>query len=404
MGESVEGKLMSVSGSEKKIKVLLVGPVPPPYGGIPAYVKSLLDADLDSVTVSLFNTAIPAWAAPLEREGKRSYASIFEAGIGASIKKIGYVLFSFGALFWSLLKTRPDIVHVFTCSYWGYWRNWIYILIARLAGRKTIFHLLGAIDLFYNEVGSFQRALLRSSLNSADCYLLQSPLLEAWARQYSRKEVIGIWNGIDFSKIAQKQTNPPELMAAMKAPIGLTIGNLSVNKGTQEIIRALAVLKEQGLEFYWVFVGRGDVQQYERLVVKNGLESQVRFAGEVSESGKWHFLQSASFFCLPSFAEGQPISIIEAMACGLPIISTRVGSIPEMISEDVNGKLVEAGDTQGLGAAILALVQNPELRARMGQNSSRMARERYEIADLYRGLSRIYSRLSGIVAEKVAEQ
>lgn len=387
---------------QPRIKILLVGPVPPPFGGIPTYVKSLNDAKLNGIEFLLFNTTIPSWVEPFHREGKRNYASIFETGVLTSLKKILYVLFTFVSLIWSLLVIRPSIVHVFTCSYWGYWRNWIYILISRLFRRKTIFHLLGAIDLFYTEVGDFQRTLLRISLNTADCYLLQSPLLETWAKQYSRKEVIGIWNGIDYLQIPTKLTNPPEFFASLDYPIGLTIGNLSVNKGTLEIIEALKILKEQKVEFTWVFIGRGDVQQYNRLVVQYGLDKKVYFTGELSEVDKWHYLQHASFFCLPSFAEGQPISIIEAMACGLPVISTKIGSIPEMISEGYNGKLITPGDTQALKDAILFLVENPELGEVMGKVSQKLCQERHNIADLYAGLCKIYSRLSGISLGSVA--
>jgi glycosyltransferase involved in cell wall biosynthesis len=384
---------MVVETQKNDIKILLVGPIPPPYGGIPAYVKSLNDAKLGGIEFVLFNTAIPSWVEPFDREGKRNYGSILEIGVLASLKKILYVLYSFVSFIWSLILIRPAIVHVFTCSYWGYWRNWLYLLVAKLFGRKTIFHLLGAIDLFYNEVGDFQRSILRSSLNSADCYLLQSPLLENWAKQYSRKEVIGIWNGIDLTKIPLRSERPPEHIAGMDCPIGLTIGNLSINKGSLEIIDALKLMKDENIKISWVFVGRGDLQQFKKLTEQNGLTENVYFAGEVNELEKWQFLQHASFFCLPSYAEGQPISIIEAMASGLPVISTKIGSIPEMILEGVNGKLINPGDTKALKDAILFLVKNPELGEAMGKASQKLCQERHDIADLYAGLHKIYSRL-----------
>lgn len=385
--------MMRTNTQQTDIKVLLVGPVPPPIGGIAVYVKSLNDATLDGIEFSLFNTAIPSWVEPFDKEGARSYASIFEVGVWSMLKKILYVLFSFISLIWSLIVIRPAIVQVFTCSYWGYWRNWTYILIARLFRKKTIFHLLNAIDMFYSEVGNFQRILLRKSLNSADCYLLQSPGLEAWVKQYSRKQVIGIWNGIDFAQIPQKSVNPPELIASLDCPIGLTIGNLSFNKGTREIIEALKIVNEQNIKIGWVFVGRGDAQPFMRLASQYGLEKSVYFTGAVGELEKWQFLQHASFFCLPSYAEGQPLSIIEAMACGLPVISTKVGSIPEMIVEGVNGILVNPGDTLALKDAILLLVNNPEIGEAMGKASQKLCQERHNIANLYTGLAEIYSQL-----------
>jgi glycosyltransferase involved in cell wall biosynthesis len=268
-------------------------------------------------------------------------------------------------------------------------------LIAKIFQKKTIFHLLGAIDLFYSEVGNFQKYLLRKSLNSADCYLLQSPLLGDWAKQFSHREVIGIWNGIDFEKIPLKST-PPELFFNLDYPIGLTIGNLSMNKGSLEIIDALKLVKDKNIKIHWVFVGRGDIQQFKELAEQKGLAGIVNFTGEVSEIEKWRFLQHASFFCLPSYAEGQPISIIEAMACSLPVISTTIGSIPEMIEEGVNGKLITPGDTKALRDAILFLIENTELGIAMGSASRKLCQERHNILDLYAELYKVYSRLNGI--------
>ena len=112
---------MSVN-KKKDVKILLVGPVPPPFGGIPTYVKGLCDAKLDGIEFLLFNTAVPPWVEPFDREGKRNYGSIFEIGILASLKKILYVLYSFISFTWSLILIRPSIVHVFTCSYFSKFR------------------------------------------------------------------------------------------------------------------------------------------------------------------------------------------------------------------------------------------------------------------------------------------
>jgi glycosyltransferase involved in cell wall biosynthesis len=382
-----------IDDTNVKVKVLLVGPIPPPYGGIPAYVKSLYDAELEDIEYDLFNTANPSWVEPLSREGKRSYFSIFESGILPAIKKIVYIFSTFISFIRYLSKNKTDIVQVFTCTFWGYWRNWVYVLIARFFHKKTIFHLLGAIDLFYSEVGNVQKFLIEKSLNSADYYLLQSPGLEAWAKKYSRKMVAGIWNGIDFTKIPNKKEMAPVSNCNLPHPIGLTIGNLSENKGTLDIISALAEIKVEIKEFSWIFVGYGDVRKYEEIVMQKGLSEYVHFAGIVSEFEKWQYLQNASIFCLPSYAEGQPISIIEAMACSLPIISSRVGSIPEMISEGISGSLISPGDITALKNEILNLANNPKLCTTMGANSLKICQERHNIHDLFNNLLKIYSQL-----------
>jgi polysaccharide biosynthesis protein VpsI len=215
--------------------------------------------------------------------------------------------------------------------------------------------------------------------------------------------VFGIWNGIDLTQIPLKAAHPPELINAFCGPVGLTIGNLSVNKGSFEIIDALKIIKEQNVNVSWVFVGRGDIQQFKMLASQKGLTENIYFTGEVNELEKWQYLHYASFFCLPSYAEGQPISIIEAMACGLPVISTKIGSIPELILDGINGKLINPGDTQALKDAILLFVKNPEIGEEMGKVSWKICRERHNIENLYTELSKIYFRLSGVLRKGIQE-
>jgi len=301
---------------------------------------------------------------------------------------------SFFSLAWSIIIEKPQIVQVFTCTYWGYWRNWIYILIGRTFRRKTIFHLLGAIDLFYYEVGNIQRILLRKSFNSADCYLLQSPQLERWLKQFSGKTVIGLWNGIDFTKIQTKSSPSLRLITSFEGNVGITIGNLSLNKGIVDIISVLAKIKEEGIIIGWIFIGRGDLPFYSKFAEEKGVSQQIFFMGEVEEAIKWQMLHHSDFFCLPSYAEGQPISIIEAMACGLPIISTRVGSIPEMIQDGVTGFLIIPGDVFELKNAVLNLKNNPLLYESMGANSLRICHERHNIQFLYTALKELYINLT----------
>ena len=378
------------------VKVMLVGPIPPPYGGIPFYVKTLFESGITNIDFYLFNTAMPAWIAPINREGKRSYASIFENGFWVGIKKCCFVLFSFASLAFSILRERPQIVQVFTSSYWGYWRNWIYLLISRMLGRRTIFHLLNAIDIFYSDSGSIQRYWLRRSLNSADYYLVQSPELMGWVKKISKSEVISIWNGIDFRQIPLKKAPPPSFIASSVRPVGITIGALGRNKGTAELIIALQRLKVEHINLGWVFVGDGDSAYYKSMAESKGVAENIYFTGPVQEFEKWHYLHHADIFCLPSYAEGQPISILEAMAVGLPIISTAVGSIPEVVRDGIDGYIIQPVNIDSLVSRIKELLQNSEKRHFMGQNAQRIALERHNIQSMFENMDNVYHQMVAV--------
>jgi glycosyltransferase involved in cell wall biosynthesis len=381
-----------VDRSSKRLRVLLVGPLPPPFGGIPTYVRDLRDSGMDDVEFRVFNTALPASVAPSNREGARHYQSLRENGMWVAVKMVLYVLFSYPRLLLRLLWERPHMVHVFTCSYFGYWRNWFYVLLAKACGRKTIFHLLNAIDVFYGEVNPRQQRWIRKSLNSADLYLVQSPELQKWVEQYSRRRVLGIWNGIHLDRIPAKGDRPSR-KAFGKAPVGITVGVLGRNKGTYDILDALELLKCKGIDVAWVFVGGGDVEGFTERAKAKGLGDRVLFAGRVDETEKWQHLLHADFFCLPSCAEGQPISILEAMAVGLPVISTAVGSIPEVILDGESGIVIKHGDSATLASAIARMSSDASLRGRMGTKALELIRARHDIQVLFRKLGRLFAEL-----------
>ena len=131
----------------------MVGPVPPPYGGIPKYVDELYTSKFlnENYKISLFDTAIPSRVRRYNKDNRRSYFSFMSDGYIPALKLIFYtlnnILFSYTK---KLKKFKPDIVQVFTSSYWGFWRNSIHVLISKLFGIKVYFHLLNAIDDFWN--------------------------------------------------------------------------------------------------------------------------------------------------------------------------------------------------------------------------------------------------------------
>jgi hypothetical protein len=135
----------STAAKKSRMTVCLVGPTPPPYGGIPTYVQTLLDANIPEVEYLIVDTKLPQWVAPANREGKTEYGSFFENGFFTGIKKVVFSISHYFVFIRVLMVTKPQIVQIFTCSYWGYWRNFLYVLIAKLFGKKTIFHLLNAI-------------------------------------------------------------------------------------------------------------------------------------------------------------------------------------------------------------------------------------------------------------------
>lgn len=160
----------------------------------------------------------------------------------------------------------------------------------------------------------------------------------------------------------------------------LCVGRLVTVKGQAVLLRSLKQLKEQGIACKLTLVGDGpDRQRLEDLSRQFKLEDFVQFTGAVNqEQIKDYFIQ-ADAFVLPSFAEGVPVSLMEAMSLKIPVVSTYVGGIAELIYSGENGILVSPGDVDALSGAIKSLVENPKLRSSLSEAGRTQIENKYNL-------------------------
>jgi glycosyltransferase involved in cell wall biosynthesis len=158
-------------------------------------------------------------------------------------------------------------------------------------------------------------------------------------------------------------------------------GRLVSYKGLPLLLRVADTIQSTFPDVGFVLVGSGGVDMHnceaelKQFVKTKGLEEAIYFSGEV---GNVHeYLQASDIFVLPSEDDAFPLALIEAMACGLPVVTTRVGGIPEIVSDKQNGLLVEPGNLQQLYDAIYALITDTVLSASVGRSAGQTVRERY---------------------------
>ena len=153
----------------------------------------------------------------------------------------------------------------------------------------------------------------------------------------------------------------------------VTVSRLSPEKDVDNLLRAVAIIRETCPSFRVDIAGDGPCMADLQATVRElGIASQVRFLGLVRDVPS--LLKRSSLFILPSLTEGVSLTLLEAMACGLPIVATRVGGTPEVVVEGETGLLVSPGSPEELAQAILCMHQNPERGRQMGG----MARQRIE--------------------------
>ncbi|MGZ4287817.1 MAG: glycosyltransferase family 4 protein [Solirubrobacteraceae bacterium] len=176
----------------------------------------------------------------------------------------------------------------------------------------------------------------------------------------------------------------------------LCVGRLVADKGQGVLLDALAALRREGLDVRATFAGDGPERAaLEHRAARLGIAADVTFEGHVSQDRLRRLYAAADVFCLPSFAEGVPVVLMEAMAAGLPVVSTRVMGIPELVEDGVSGELVAPGRPDSLAAAIRKLTAEPERRAAFGRAGRARVVAQYDVRTWVAALHRLYVRYLG---------
>ncbi|HZV74517.1 MAG TPA: glycosyltransferase family 4 protein [Conexibacter sp.] len=160
----------------------------------------------------------------------------------------------------------------------------------------------------------------------------------------------------------------------------LCVARLVQLKGHAVLLNALAMLHAAGVPVHATLLGDGPSRRaLERLAEQLELGELVTFAGAVGQDEIASWYAAADVFCLPSFAEGLPVVLMEAMAMGLPVVASRITGVPELVEHDRSGLLVTPGRADELAAALARLAAEPELRERLGRRARETVLERYDV-------------------------
>ena len=152
-----------------------------------------------------------------------------------------------------------------------------------------------------------------------------------------------------------------------RTPVILYIGRLVPEKGQTVLLEAVARLTERGIDVELQLAGDGSLRpELERAAARLGIAERVSFLGAVGQEELRGLYERASIFCLPSFAEGVPVVLMEAMAMGLPVITTRIAGIPELVEHERSGILVAPGRADELTDSLAHLLDKPELQQSLG--------------------------------------
>jgi glycosyltransferase involved in cell wall biosynthesis len=209
----------------------------------------------------------------------------------------------------------------------------------------------------------------------------------------SAAKVVRVYNGVDLSRF-----RPTDF--GQGKPAIISIGRLIEKKGFSDLIRACALLRSRGHQFVCHIIGEGPLEESLRAqIAADGLEQSVELTGPQTQAQISARLADGTMFVLACTREADggmdnlPTVIMEAMAAGLPVISTPLGGIPEMVQPDVNGELVPERDPESLCDAMERLISDPEKARRFGDTGRKIAHEKFSIETSARQLQELFGNL-----------
>lgn len=348
-----------------KYKILFIMHMPPPVHGAAMVGQYIHDSKLinDKFDCHYINLTT---AKSLQDIGKGGFKKIWKF-----LKLLGHVVRT-------LIKVKPQLVYVTPNACGGaFYKDFVVVEVIKLMGYKVVVH--------YHNKGVVTRQdkwldnkLYRIFFKNIKVILLAEALYQDVKKYVTRENVFICPNGIPSSltkeTVAERHNAVPRL---------LFLSNLLEAKGVYVLLDALKLLKERGYSFICDFVGGEtaeiDAKRFAEEVEKRGLNEFAVYLGKKFGEDKNEEYAKSDVFVFPSLNEAFPLVNLEAMEFKLPIIASNVGGVSAEILDGENGFLSEPGNTEHLVKYICKLLDNSELREKMGDNGYRIFKEQFSL-------------------------
>jgi glycosyltransferase involved in cell wall biosynthesis len=300
------------------------------------------------------------------------------------------------ALAWYLWRQRKHcgLLHAFQVGYTSGWA----ILLGRMLGKPTVLTLASSGsggDIQRHVCTVWGRAFLRLCRRALRVVILnQTMIQELKGIGYGDAGIVLVGNGVDmlvYKKAEDRVRIRTRLGFAENEKLILYVGRLSSEKGVDFLVRSCARLYISG-QTKLLIVGDGpEKTKLQELARTVGIGSKVFWCGSVDDVVD--YLQAADLFVMPSQFEGQSNAVLEAMACGLPVIVTDVAGNNELVSHGENGLLVDYGDEAALAAAMRSLLDNQRQSQALAARAHTYVRERHNLQDAVARYEALYNSL-----------
>lgn len=299
-----------------------------------------------------------------------------DRGVGAKLWYFLKGLLKYFVLIWS-----ADLVHIHFSEPPSAIRKSIFLFIAKLARKKVIVHF----HAFSPEttIESKFKPVYRYIFSRADCAIVLSKFWkDAVNKEFHLGDKVRVVYNPCVVEISNKQYP--------KSNYILFAGTLNHRKGYADLIKAFSLIAKGNANWKVVFAGNGEVEQAKRLAKEAGVEDRCIFTGWISGDEKDKWFKESKIFCLPSYAEGFSMAVLDAFAYGLPVITTPVGGIPDVAKDGDNMLLFNSGDIKALAKQLDLLMNDKALRDKLSKASERFAKDVFNVNVINKQIGDLY--------------
>ena len=362
-------------------------------GGAERYVKEITQRLKEKYNFIILTARL---SFKLPKYEVKERIKIYRLGIGTKFDKLLYPILAFFKSF----SIKKDLIQAVLESYAG-----LTLLFYRIFDKKT-----PALLTLQTGRVSIPAFLFKKIHQAPDKIQAISKALAKRARRFGAKNVEVVPNGIDLKRFENLERK------SHQGFVVITVARLEKVKGIEYLIKAMSILRSDEIrrrdpmsrsDLRWrsdlqiskspnlqiLNIGDGSERKnLEDLVRKLGLERRVKFLGLIPNEKIPEYLAAADCFVLPSLSEGLGIAILEAQACGVPVIASRVGGISDIIKDGKTGILVEPKNPEAISQAIIKIFSEPEFAQKITQNAKANL-EKYDWNNISRQIERIYQEL-----------
>lgn len=358
---------------DRILRVITVGNAPSVKGGITSVISQILSHNWNEQGIEM------------------SFIPTFEGG--NTVRKVWAFIKGYLQLQKACKKGLVDVVHIHMSHNGSFTRKYIIHKLCKKYGVADIIHLhsSGFVE-FYDNSDESRKGKIRELLTGCNCVVALGKEWEQRVKRIAPKAKIQVMNNtVHIPEICTNQNSDCINF--------LYLGVLVKRKGVIDLLKAIKNLKDNGIldekKVAFNIGGTGECEdELKNYVKENSLTSHVNFLGWVAGEEKAKQLQANQVLVLPSYNEGLPIAILEAISYGMPVVATNVGSVEEAVHDGVNGFLYQAGDVDALTESLRRMICSPEFRIKMADASRMLARNEFNDTQYFDSLDTLYRQVT----------